>query len=245
LIYRQLVSDRLAVRIFAPLPLMNGDPMNRPLTAILADDHAIVREGLKLLISAMDNVSVVAEAADGEALLGHVRRLRADLLILDLGMPGVAGMQFIAAIKALSPRMKILVLTANIEPRTVRAALEAGASAYLTKDGDPEELGAAIEAVKGGGTYLAKTVRFAISEPTRTSRPTAAQEALSPVPLTRRERQILGLVAQGMTARDIAERLGISPLTARKHRENLMGKLNLHNAAELTAYAVRLGLPAG
>ncbi|SFT77895.1 response regulator transcription factor [Mesorhizobium sp. YR577] len=219
--------------------------MIRPLTAILADDHAIVREGLKLLISVMENVSVVAEAADGESLLGHVRGTRADLLILDLGMPGVAGIQFISDIRALAPRMKILVLTANIEPRTVRAALDAGASAYLTKDGDPEELGAAIEAVKNGGTYLAQTVRFAISEPARNSRPQPAQEMLSPIPLTRREHQILTLVAQGMTAREIAERLGISPLTARKHRENLMRKLNLHSAAELTAYAVRLGLPAG
>lgn len=222
---------------------MNGDQMNRPFTIIIADDHAIVREGLKLLISTMENMSVVAEAADGEALLELIRNMRANLLILDLGMPGVAGLQFIADIKALAPRMNILVLTANIEPRTVRAALSAGASAYLTKDGNPEELGAAIEAVRNGDTYLAQTVRFAISEPTRNSRPQAAQEILSPVPLTRREREILMLVAQGLTARQIAERLGISPATARKHRENLMGKLNLHSAAELTAYAVRLGMP--
>ncbi|ODT05665.1 MAG: DNA-binding response regulator [Mesorhizobium sp. SCN 65-20] len=217
--------------------------MNRPLTAILADDHAIVREGLKLLFSAVDNIAIVAEAADGEALLRHVRDVRADLLILDLGMPGVAGIQFISDIRELAPRLKILVLTANIEPRTVRAAIEAGASAYLTKDGDPEELVAAIEAVKQGGTYLAQTVRFAISEPNRNGMPT--QEIVSPIPLTRRERQILGLVAHGMTAREVAERLGISPLTARKHRENLMRKLDLHSAAELTTYAVRLGLPAG
>ena len=222
---------------------MNGDQMNRPLTFILADDHAIVREGLKLLISVMENMSVVGEAAHGEALLGLVRGVRADVLILDLGMPGVAGIQFIADIGELAPRLKIVVLTANIEPRTVRAALEAGASAYLTKDGDPEELGEAIAAVRSGGTYLARSVRFAISEPSRNSRPQAAQDILSPVPLTRREREILALVAQGLTAREIAERLGISPLTARKHRENLMGKLNLHSAAELTAYAVRLGLP--
>lgn len=219
--------------------------MNRPLTIFIADDHAIVREGLKLLISTMEGMSVVAEAADGEALLEHVRGARADLLILDLGMPGVTGIQFIADIAARAPLMKILVLTANIEPRTVRAALAAGASAYLTKDGDPEELGAAIEAARKGETYLARTVRFAVGEPTRNATVPAAPEVLSPVPLTRRERQILALVAQGMTARETAERLGISPLTARKHRENLMRKLSLHNAAELTAFAVRLGLPAG
>jgi DNA-binding NarL/FixJ family response regulator len=219
--------------------------MNRPLTAIIADDHAIVREGLKLLISTMPNVSIVAEAANGEALLDLVRGIRADLLILDLGMPGVAGIQFISDIRALAPRMRILVLTANIEPRTVRAVLEAGASGYLTKDGDPEELGAAIDAVKSGKTYLGKSIRFAVVEPERQGKTPITGEIVSPIPLTLRERQILLLSAQGQTARQMAERLGISPLTARKHRENLMRKLNLHSTAEVTAYAVRLGLPAG
>ena len=219
--------------------------MHRPLTAILADDHAIMREGVKLLISAMENVSVAAEAADGETLLRLVRDTKADLLVLDLGMPGVSGVPFIAEIKELAPRLKIVVLTANIEPRTVRLALEFGANAYLTKDGDPEELGAAIEALRQGETYLAKTVRFAITEPDRKSRAPDAQEIISPVPLTQRERQILLLVAHGMTARETADRLGISQATARKHRENLMRKLDLHSTAELTAYAVRLGLPTG
>ena len=218
--------------------------MHRPLTAILADDHAIMREGVKLLIGAMEDVSVAAEAAEGETLLKRVRDTKADLLVLDLGMPGVSGVPFIAEIRELAPRLQIIVLTANIEPRTVRLALEFGANAYLTKDGDPEELGSAIEALRRGETYLARTVRFAISEPDRSRMPDA-QEIISPVPLTQRERQILLLVAQGMTARETAERLGISQATARKHRENLMRKLDLHSTAELTAYAVRLGLPTG
>ncbi|NTF59063.1 response regulator transcription factor [Agrobacterium rhizogenes] len=219
--------------------------MNRPFTAIIADDHAIVREGLKLLISAMTNVSIVAEAANGDTLLDLVRSTRADLLILDLGMPGVAGIQFISDIRALAPRMKILVLTANIEPRTVRAALDAGANGYLTKDGDPEELDTAIDAVKSGKTYLAKSIRFAVADPERLGKMPVTGEIVSPIPLTLRERQVLLLSAQGQTSRQMAERLGISPLTARKHRENLMRKLNLHRTAEVTAYAVRLGLPAG
>lgn len=219
--------------------------MNRPFTAIIADDHAIVREGLKLLISAMTNVSIVAEAANGDTLLDLVRSTRADLLILDLGMPGVAGIQFISDIRALAPRMKILVLTANIEPRTVRAALDAGANGYLTKDGDPEELDTAIDAVKSGKTYLAKSIRFAVADPERLGKMPITGEIVSPIPLTLRERQVLLLSAQGQTSRQMAERLGISPLTARKHRENLMRKLNLHSTAEITAYAVRLGLPAG
>lgn len=219
--------------------------MIHQLTAILADDHAIVREGLKLLITAMDDVSVIAEAADGQSLLKLAQETKADLLVLDLGMPGVSGVPFIAEIRDVAPRLKIVVLTANTEPRTVRAALEAGANAYLTKDGDPEELGAAIETLRHGKTYVARTVRFAIADPADRNKPPVAPEVVSPVPLTPRERQTLLLVAQGLTARETAERLGISPATARKHRENLMRKLDLHTTAELTAYAVRLGLPAG
>ena len=206
--------------------------MIHQLTAILADDHAIVREGLKLLITAMDDVSVIAEAADGQSLLKLAQETKADLLVLDLGMPGVSGVPFIAEIRDVAPRLKIVVLTANTEPRTVRAALEAGANAYLTKDGDPEELGTAIETLRLGKTYVARTVRFAIADPADRNKPPVAPEVVSPVPLTPRERET-------------AERLGISPATARKHRENLMRKLDLHTTAELTAYAVRLGLPAG
>lgn len=219
--------------------------MIRPQTAILADDHAIVREGLKLLIAAMEDISVVAEAAEGQSLLKLVKETRADLLILDLGMPGVSGIPFIAEIKTLAPRLKIVVLTANSEPRTIRAALEAGANAYLTKDGDPEELGLAIDTLRRGAIYVARTVRFAIAETSDRNKAPVAPDIASTVPLTPRERQTLLLVAQGLTAREAAERLGISPATARKHRENLMRKLDLHNTAELTAYAVRLGLPAG
>ncbi|HEV7318119.1 MAG TPA: response regulator transcription factor [Ensifer sp.] len=217
--------------------------MRKPLTIIVADDHAIVREGLKLLLSTMAHVSVVAEAADGEALAGLARAGGADLILLDLGMPGVAGVQFITELRAIAPRTKILVLTANVEPRTVRATIEAGACGYLTKSGDPSELDAAFDAVARGEVYLSHAVRFAVSEPDRQRDPPAADAALSPIPLTRREMQILSLAAQGLTARETADRLGISPLTARKHRENLMRKLSLHSAAEIAAYAVRIGLP--
>lgn len=148
--------------------------MIHQLTAILADDHAIVREGLKLLITAMDDVSVIAEAADGQSLLKLAQETKADLLVLDLGMPGVSGVPFIAEIRDVAPRLKIVVLTANTEPRTVRAALEAGANAYLTKDGDPEELGTAIETLRLGKTYVARTVRFAIADPADRNKPPVA-----------------------------------------------------------------------
>ncbi|MBN8939467.1 MAG: response regulator transcription factor [Rhizobiales bacterium] len=216
--------------------------MKRPFAVALADDHAIVREGLKLLFSTLDDVVVVGEAADGESVRSLLRHNATDLLVLDLGMPGVTGLQFIRSLRDSFPRLKILVLTANLEPRTVRAALDAGADGYLTKHDDPAELAVAVDAIRQGGSYLAAAVRLA-ADGRSVAEPTAG--TISPIPLTRRELQILALVAHGATARDMAERLGISPLTARKHRENLMRKLDLHSAAELTAYAVRLGLPAG
>ncbi|QCI65587.1 response regulator [Phreatobacter stygius] len=220
--------------------------MKRPFTVVLADDHAIVREGLKLLLSTVDDVVIAGEAADGEGVFTALKQGSIDLLVLDLGMPGVTGLQFIRSLRESFGRLKILVLTANFEPRMVRAAIEAGVDGYLTKHDDPAELVRAIDAIRQGETYLATAIRFATDDG---SGPRAAGEpladALSPIALTRRERQILALVAHGATARDMAERLGISPLTARKHRENLMRKLDLHSAAELTAFAVRLGLPAG
>lgn len=212
---------------------------------ILADDHSVVREGLKSLLSAMDDLAVVAEAADGNALIGLLANTSADLLILDLGMPGVAGMRTIDQVKSLTPHLKILVLTANVEARTVRSVMDAGADGYLTKDGDPEELEEAICAIREGRSYVSRKVRFTTPAPDRDGGPPDAQQIVSPVALTGRERQVLALVAQGLTTREAAARLGVSLPTARKHRENLMKKLNAHSVAELTAYAVRLGLPAG
>jgi DNA-binding NarL/FixJ family response regulator len=206
--------------------------MIRALKVILADDHAIVREGLKLLLSTMEGVDVVGEAADAAAVLAQLVPNDADLLVLDLGMPGIAGVQFIRDLRGAHAKLRILVLTANVEPRMVTAALEAGADGYLTKHGNAAEIGLAIAAMRDGRPYVSPVTG-------------AASQSLSPIPLTRREREILALIANGTTTPEIATRLGISPLTARKHRENLMRKLSLHNAAELTAYAVRLGLPAG
>lgn len=206
--------------------------MIRTLKVVLADDHAIVREGLKLLLSTMDGVTIVAEAADGAEVLARLAATPADLLVLDLGMPGIAGVQFISDLRSAHAGLRILVLTANIEPRMVSAAMAAGADGYLTKHGDAAEIGEAIAALRQDRRYISQATGF-------------APQSVSPIPLTRREREILALIATGTTTPDIAGRLGISPLTARKHRENLMRKLSLHNAAELTAYALRLGLPAG
>lgn len=213
---------------------------------IIADDHAIMREGLKQLLSTVDDLTVSGEAANAEAVHRLLNESSADLLILDLGMPGVSGFQFISNLKTAWPELRVLVLTANVEPRSVRAAFSAGANGYLTKTGDPSELITAIDAIRNGNAYVAEEVRFAVDQHNGSKEiPEPAAAIISPVMLTRRERQILGMIPHGVSNRDIANRLGISPLTARKHRENLMRKLDLHSGAELTAYAVRLGLPAG
>jgi DNA-binding NarL/FixJ family response regulator len=211
------------------------------LKVLIADDHSIVRDGLKFLLGTRDDVQVIAEAAHSEAILDVLAQQAIDLLLLDLGMPGVNRLPFIRDLCRDFPQLKILVLTANVELSTIRAVLDAGVHAYISKADDSQELFAAIDAIGENQRYLAQAVRFAVDGH-------GAQHAdahlIAHTELTARERQILALVAQGASSPDIAERLFISTATVRKHRENLMRKLDLHNSAELAAYAVRLGLPS-
>jgi DNA-binding NarL/FixJ family response regulator len=209
------------------------------LRLIFADDHALVREGLKLLLTTIEGFELVGEAGDGPGLVDLLARCPADILVLDLGMPGLRGLQDVRALRVRNPRLKILILTANAEPRT-------GAAGYLIKGGDLGELSEALDAMRRGESYVSAALRPLLALHAEGRPPAESDFAIaSPVPLTRRERELLALIARGATARDVAARLGISPLTARKHRENLMRKLDLHSAAELAAFAVRLGLPVG
>lgn len=214
------------------------------LNVLIADDHSIVRDGLKFLLSTRDDLHVVGEAANSDGIIHVLSEQRVDLLLLDLGMPGVNRLQFIRDLRCDYPKLKILVLTANIELSTIRGVLDAGVHAYITKADESHELFDAIDAVRLNNRYLAVAVRFAVDghghNPSDIGEHLIAQAELTP-----RERQILSLIAQGSTTRDIAERFCISPFTVRKHRENLMRKLDLHNTAELAVYAVRLGLPTG
>ena len=213
------------------------------LNVLIADDHSIVRDGLKFLLSTRDDLQVIGEAAHSEAILKALAEYPVDLLLLDLGMPGVNRLQFIRDLRSAHPRLKILVLTANVELSTIRGVLDAGVQAYVTKADESRELLDAIDAIRLNQLYLALAVRFAV-EGHGSSQP-GEHLIANTTGLTAREQQILGLVAQGATAREIADALHISPLTVRKHRENLMRKLDLHNTAELAVYAVRLGLAVG
>ncbi|MCP4564242.1 MAG: response regulator transcription factor [Bosea sp.] len=215
------------------------------LRIVLADDHALIRAGLKLLITTEGEHEVVGEAADGASLLQLLAATTPDLLVLDLGMPGLTGLSYIRGLRERFPRLHILILTANTDMRTVEGALAAGVAGYLVKGGDLDEFFAALAALQQQETYVSPPLRAILQQGAPPMPGEAQFEALSHVSLTRRERELLVLIAGGATARDAAARLGISPLTARKHRENLMRKLDLHSAAELAAFAVRLGLPAG
>lgn len=201
---------------------------------VLAEDHAIIRDGLKLLISTRPNLCVVADTGDGGEVERLLREHQPDLLLLDLDLPGLHGIELTRRIKAATPDVRVLILTGSPGAASVRAAFEAGADGYVLKHENAEELLHAIALVLSGIVYLSKGLGSMADLP-----PSPA-----PVSLTAREQEILALIAHGASSNDIAARLNVSVLTVRKHRQNLMGKLSLHNVAEVTAYALRSNLLA-
>lgn len=209
------------------------------LRILVADDHHLVREGVKLVLSqrSLEHlVQVVAEATCAESVLTQLNAHEIDLLVLDLGMPGITGSRWIRALRDAHPDLHIIVMTANQDSHTRDAVLAAGVEAYLLKQGETQTLLDAVNALALKRAMPAAT-RAAASGEAPPASPAAPAESL-----TRREQQILALIAAGATGTEVARRLYISPLTVRKHRENLMRKLEVHNTAELVAYAVRLGV---
>jgi len=197
-----------------------------------------VREGLKMLLGAEPDLEVVADTGDGAAVEALVRRLSPTLLVLDLELPGKSGIEVTAAIKAdASLVCKVLVLTGNLKAETVSRALAAGADGYVVKSEDADELLRGVRTVLAGQVYVSKQIAgaFATGAAADAGRAAAAQ-------ITPREREVLSLVARGYGNADIAGLLHISVLTVRTHRQRLMEKLGLRNAAEITAYAVKFGL---
>lgn len=200
---------------------------------VLAEDHALMREGLKLLLLTEPGFEVVAETGNGTAVEALVRETRPDLLLLDLGLPDRHGVAIAAAVKAeFEGAVRVLVLTGDLRPVSVADALAAGADGYVHKSEDSTELLVALRAVLAGRQYVSKSIAAAF-EPQR--------PGAGPAPETPREREIMTLVARGLSGREIAEVLGISIFTVRTHRRNLMEKFSLRNTAEITAYAVRQG----
>jgi len=204
---------------------------------ILAEDHVLMRDGLKMLLSTQPGFEVVAETGDGKAVEALVRQLLPQLLLLDLGLPGLHGVDIASAIKAeFADSVKVLVLTGDLQANSVREALAAGADGYVHKSEDSVELLQAVHAVLAGRQYVSGNIAAAFLP--RVARAEGTGDVLVATP---REREIMSLVARGLSNREIGELLAISVLTVRTHRQNLMEKFSLRNAAEITAYAVQRG----
>jgi len=208
---------------------------------VIAEDHTILREGLKSLLASDPAFSIVGEAEDGREAIRCVEKLKPDLILTDLSMPRMNGMEAIIEIKKLSKNTKIIVLTVHKNEEYVLAALQAGADGYLLKDSTHAELVIAIKSVLTGKPYLSSGVSERVIEGYLEGR--KALKSRTPwETLTKREREILKLIAEGHKNKKIANYLCISPKTVEKHRANLMQKLNLHNVQALTAYAIEKGL---
>ena len=215
--------------------------MKKPFEIVIADDHTILRKGLRALLSSDPNLKVVGEAADGREAIRCVENLSPDLALIDLSMPRMNGMEAIRDIKKTNPETKIIVLTVHKTEEYILEALKSGADGYVLKDVSHAELMMAINNVLKGKRYLSADISGKVIEGYLEGRKTLKSKSAWEN-LTQREREILKLIAEGNKNKEIADYLYISLKTVEKHRANLMKKLNLHNAAALTAFAMEKGL---
>ena len=213
--------------------------MSERVRVVLADDHTLVRAGVRKILEAEHDLEVVDEVADGAAALASVDRTRPDVLVLDLSMPGVDGLEVLRRVRQRHPPLRVLVLTMHAEAEYASRAIEAGADGYLLKDSAVQDLVAGIRGVMAGGVYYSPDIQRALRDAVRDG----GSRTASPLDvLTQREREILGLVAEGHATKEIAWRLGISARTVDTHRANIMRKLDVRSVAVLTQIAIREGL---
>jgi len=214
---------------------MTTPAVSNPIRVMLADDHQVLRDSLKLLLE-HNGCEVVGEASSGEEALALAAKVRPQVLVLDLEMPGVGGLAVIHRIVKLSPAPQVLILSAyDDEEYVVEALTRAGAAGYLVKRDGAGELVNAVRAVNAGKRYLSPSVAPVVLERLHSPDPSRPIFDL----LTRRERDVLRLIGQGATSKEVPQRLGISPKTAQVHRDNLKQKLNLHTTAALVRYALK------
>lgn len=207
---------------------------------VLIDDHALVRAGFCALLGQTEEFEVVAELENGRDAVRSIAALAPDIILMDLTMPGMNGIEAITEIRRRFPAIRILVVTLHREEEYVQESLRAGANGYILKEASQRELLEALRTVLGGKTYLSPDISGIV-----VNRYLGGDNVSSATPwlsLTLREREVLKRVAEGNTNKHIAEFLNLSPKTVEKHRSNLMHKLGLHNASLLTAYAIEKGL---
>ncbi len=207
---------------------------------VLADDHKIMREGLKALLEKQQDVEVIAEAETGLEAVRVAQKLKPDIVIMDIGMPGLNGIEATRQIVAEVPGVKVIALSMHSDKRFVIEMLKVGASGYLLKDSASEELTSCIRAVAANQPYLSPKITDVVLKDYLSTLSKAEPSAFSV--LTAREREVLQLIAEGKSTKQIAFALHVSVKTVETHRQQMMEKLNLRSIAELTKYAIREGL---
>ncbi len=207
---------------------------------VLADDHKILREGLRSLLEDEEDFDVVAEADDGRQAIDLVEELKPDVIIMDIGMPNLNGIEATRYIKSGFPETRVLALSMHANERFVAEMLRAGADGYLLKDCAVDELITAIRTILRGKVYLSPDIMDVVVKDFLEIMREDEDSVYSI--LTQREREVLQLIAEGKTTREIADILNVSSKTVETHRQQIMKKLDLHNVAELTRYAIESGL---
>ena len=206
---------------------------------VLADDHRIMRDGLRAVLTAA-GVQVVGEAGDGEAAIAEAARSHPDVVVIDIAMPKLSGIEATRRLRAKMPGTKVIALSMNSDRRYVMAMLEAGAAGYLLKDAAADELLMALDAVGRGETYLSPAIAASVVDHALRARPSPSSGPEKP--LSAREREVVQRIAEGKSSKEIATILHIAVPTVDTHRRQIMDKLQLRTIAELTKYAIREGL---
>lgn len=199
---------------------------------LIVDDHGLFREGIRSLLGREEGVEVVGEAGRGDEALRLMQRLRPDIAFVDVSMPGLGGVQLLEEARKMGLATAVVILSMHSDAAVVNTALAAGARGYVLKDDSFDEVAAALETVAAGGVYISPVVAGSL----------AGDRDDGVEPLSRREKEILGLISAGMTNREIARHLCISVKTVETHRARIMRKTGLHNTAELTRYAINTGV---
>ncbi len=204
---------------------------------LLADDHKVVRQGLRMFLGMDEDIEIVGEAADGQEAIDQARALTPDVILMDLLMPEVSGIQAIAEIRKRMPEVEVIALTSVLEDRAVYDAMRAGAIGYLLKDTEPEELSAAIRAAAAGQVQLSPRVAARLMQEVRPPD--------NPETLTDREMEVLRLLAQGLSNRAIGESLVIGEKTVKTHVSSILAKLGVPSRTQAALYAIRQGMAPG
>ncbi len=212
----------------------------RRIRILLVDDHAMIREGLRAMLSLSEDLEVIGEAGDGNQAIESVRSHRPDVVIMDIAMPGMDGLEATQRILRENPDTKVLILSQHDNDRYILPALRAGASGYVCKRSVGAELIEAIRTVRGGASYLPPAIADLVLRDYRQQRD--HEQQADHCALSEREKEVLRLVAEGRTSQEIADLLSLSKKTVMSHRANIMTKLGMHNRADLIKYAIQLGL---